>query len=214
MTEREGVIKYRLDYRPGPACSYPELAELNAWRTVLHRLDLIGQDPGRYEGLAFGNLSFRLGDTRQFVITGSQTGGLNCLTRDHYSRVRYADPERNHLIAEGAMKPSSEALTHAAVYQADNRVRAVVHAHSPLIWRHCQALDLAVIDAAIRYGTPAMAKAVFHLTQHPGLNEKPIFVMLGHEDGVVAYGDSVTDACQILIRTLAAALQTTGQWPE
>jgi L-ribulose-5-phosphate 4-epimerase len=207
MKEQEGVIKYRLEYHPAPLCDYPELAELNAWRTILYRLGLIGQDAHRYEGLGFGNISFRLDHTRQFVITGSQTGGLEHLGRNHYCKILYADAERNHIIAEGANKPSSEALTHAAVYEADERVQAVVHVHSPMIWRHYQALALPAIAANIRYGTQAMATAVLSLFKQGALKEAPIFVMLGHEDGIVALGASIADACQVLIKTLASALQ-------
>lgn len=208
MTEQEGVIKYRLDYHAIPLCDYPELAELNAWRTILYRLGLIGQDAQRYGGLGFGNISFRLDHTRQFVVTGSQTGGLERLSRDHYCKILHADAERNHIVAEGANKPSSEALTHAAVYEADERVQAVVHVHSPMIWRHYQALALPVVAANVRYGTQAMAAAVLGLFEQGALTETPIFVMLGHEDGIVAFGASIADACQVLIKTLASALRT------
>jgi L-ribulose-5-phosphate 4-epimerase len=207
MAEQEGVIKYRLDYRPAPASNYPELAELNAWRSILYRLGLIGQDPQRYGGLGFGNLSFRLDHTRQFVITGSQTGGLEHLTPDHYCRILHADAEQNHIIAEGANRPSSEALTHAAVYEASQKIQAVIHIHSPIIWRYYQALALPAVAGDIRYGTPAMATAVLDLFRQERLVEISLFVMLGHEDGVVAFGDSIAEASQTLIKTLASALR-------
>ena len=207
MTEKEGVIKYRLDYQPGEPRDYPGCAELNAWRTILFQLGLIGQDSVRYEGLAFGNISFRLDNTRQFVITGSQTSGLRYLSNQHYSTILSADSSRNHIVAEGAIKPSSEALTHAAVYAANNEVKAVVHVHSPIIWQHYQALSLPAIDSTIRYGTQAMADAVLGLFARNRLGKNPIFVMLGHEDGIVSFGDSIADASQVLIRTLALAMQ-------
>lgn len=207
MAEKEGVIKYRLDYRTAPAVNYPELTKLNAWRFILYRLGLIGQDAQRYGGLGFGNISFRLNHTRQFVITGSQTGGLNHLTPDHYCKILHADAERNHIIAEGANKPSSEALTHAAVYEANEQIQAVVHVHSQTIWQYSQALALPAIAADIRYGTPAMATAVLSLFRQDRLAEIPLFVMLGHEDGIVAFGDSIADASLVLIKTLASALQ-------
>ena len=209
MTEQEGVIKYKLDYQPGAPRNYPECAELNAWRTILFQLGLIGQDSERYGGLAFGNVSFRLDNTPQFVITGSQTSGLMRLTNEHYCTILSADPSRNHIVAEGAIKPSSEALTHAAVYAANNKVKAVVHVHSPIIWQHYQSLALPAIDSTIRYGTPAMAQAVLELFARNLLGETPIFVMLGHEDGIVSFGDTIADASQALIRALALAMQMT-----
>lgn len=207
MTEQEGVIKYRLDYQPCASQHYPEYAELNAWRTILFRLDLIGQDAKRYGGLAYGNVSFRLGDTRQFIITGSQTGGLASLTSDHFSAILSAEPSQNHIIATGAIKPSSEALTHAAVYAANHNVKAVVHVHSPIIWQNYQTLALPAIDETIQYGTQAMAEAVSTLFARKLFIEKPVFVMLGHEDGIVAFGESIADASMILIRTLALAME-------
>lgn len=207
MTEQEGVIKYRLDYQPCAARQYPEYAELNAWRSILFRLGLIGQDAQRYGGLAYGNISFRLGDTRQFIITGSQTSGLASLTNNHYSTILSAEPSQNHIVATGAMKPSSEALTHAAVYAASHNVKAVVHVHSPMIWQHYQALALPTIDAKIQYGTQAMAEAVLNLFAWNVLDEMPICVMLGHEDGIVAFGDSIADASLVLIKALALAME-------
>jgi ribulose-5-phosphate 4-epimerase/fuculose-1-phosphate aldolase len=206
-SEQEGVIKYRLDFQLAQPRHYSTYAELNAWRTILFQLGLIGQDTERYEGLAFGNISFRPDDTAQFVITGSQTGNQVYLTDEHCCTVLYADPGRNHISAEGPVKPSSEALTHAAVYAASSKAKAVVHVHSPVIWRHYQELALPAIDSAIRYGTPEMAEAVSALFARNLLYEKQVFVMLGHEDGIVSFGDSIADAGQELIRTLALAMQ-------
>lgn len=210
MTEQEGVIKYHLDYKPSAPRDYPEFAELGAWRSILLQLGLIGQDASRYDGLAFGNISFRLDNTSQFVITGSQTGGLIHLTNAHYSTILSADPGRNRIVAEGAIKPSSEALTHAAVYAASQTVKSVVHVHSPMIWRHYQALALPAIDSAIRYGTPEMAEAVFKLFARNPPSVQPVFVMLGHEDGIVSFGETIAEASQLLIRILALAMQITA----
>ncbi|MGR8980807.1 MAG: class II aldolase/adducin family protein [Gammaproteobacteria bacterium] len=207
ITEQEGVIKYRLDYRPTAPRNFPEYAELNAWRTLLFQMGLIGQDSKRYGGLAFGNISFRLNDSLQFVITGSQTSGLMRLSNEHYSTILSADPSRNHIVAEGAVKPSSEALTHAAVYAANSEVKAVVHVHSPVIWRNYQTLALPAIAPGIHYGTQAMAEAVLEMFTLNLLQEKPVFAMLGHEDGIVSFGASIPEASQTLIRTLAHALQ-------
>jgi L-ribulose-5-phosphate 4-epimerase len=52
-----------------------------------------------------------------------------------------------------------------------------------------------------------MAEAVLALFARNQLGESPIFVMLGHDDGIVSFGDSIADASQALIRTLAFAMQ-------
>lgn len=207
MTETEGVIKYQLDFQSTPVRHYAKYAELNVWRSLLKKLELIGQDPRRYDGLGFGNLSFRIEQSIQFVITGSQTGGLDHLTGNHYCTILAADPFNNLIKAEGAVRPSSEALTHASLYLADQNINAVVHAHSPHIWQQYEALGLPAIPETIQYGTPAMARAVMDLCQPSKHLPQALIVMLGHEDGIIAFGESITSASLAVIKALAAALQ-------
>ena len=85
MDNREGVIKFNLDFRAGPAPAQHEVAELNRWRQRLYALGLVGQDPARYEGLGFGNVSVRC--PGGFLVSGTQTGGLETLGPQHYARV-------------------------------------------------------------------------------------------------------------------------------
>lgn len=206
MTEQEGVIKYRLDYHPAPPPYATGFTELNAWRDLLWRLGMIGQDDKRYGGLGYGNLSLRL-NGKSFLITGTQTGHLPHLTVDHYSWVREARPEENYLAAEGPLPPSSEALTHAAVYGACATIHCVAHGHSPGIWSNAKALGLACVAEEIVYGTPAMAQAVAALVQkHP---EQGLIVMLGHCDGLLTYGQTVEQTCWLMARCLAKALMLT-----
>jgi len=81
MSTQEGVIKYRCDFTPAPPLPYEELRELNVWRRLMFLTRLIGQDPDRYGGYGYGNISRRLDATARskgqhpFIITGSQTGG-------------------------------------------------------------------------------------------------------------------------------------------
>ena len=73
----EGVIKYQLAFTPGPALAASLLAELIAWQRILHALGLLGRDPERYGGLAYGNLSIRLPDDlrEQAEEEGEEEGG-------------------------------------------------------------------------------------------------------------------------------------------
>jgi hypothetical protein len=202
MDEQEGVIKYRLDYHWVPAPIVEGFAELNAWRSLLWRLGVIGQDDVRYGGLGYGNLSLRLnGDG--FLITGTQTGHLPHLRVEHYSFVRQARPEENYLEAEGPLPPSSEALTHAAIYHAMPAIGCVAHGHSPEIWRSAQALGLACVEEEIAYGTPAMAQAVRAIVEtNP---EQGVIAMLGHQDGLLTYGQTPERTCWLMARCLAEA---------
>ncbi|MDT8388581.1 MAG: class II aldolase/adducin family protein [Thiogranum sp.] len=207
--EHEGVIKFELDYEPAPALSAATLAPLNGWRHLLFRLRLIGQDPERYGGLGFGNLSQRLAPRDDvtaaagFIISGTQTGGLPHLQPEHYACVLACDPRHNHVTARGPVKPSSECLTHGVLYQLDAGIHAVLHVHSPDIWRLSAELLLPTTNSSVAYGTPEMAQEVQRI--YPSAQPGGVFCMGGHEDGVVAFGDTVQQAGQRLTAVLAQA---------
>ena len=103
-------------------------------------------------------------------------------------------------------EPSSEALTHAAVYAQDAALRAVVHGHTPELWRHARALGLPVTDEAVPYGSPEMAREVDRLFRETDVRRHRLFAMGGHEDGVVAFGRSLDEAGSALLTHLARAL--------
>jgi L-ribulose-5-phosphate 4-epimerase len=203
--EQEGVIKYQLEHTQTPLPTLP-MAEMNAWRSILFQLGLIGQDSQRYGGYGYGNISQRLSDG-QFIISGTQTGHLATLPADGYCLVTAAFPQQNRLCSIGMCQPSSEALTHANLYLQDSRVQAVVHVHSPPIWQQTHTLKLPHTDADIAYGTPTMAAAVAELFKQQAWHQSGVFSMLGHEDGVVAFGASLQEATRLLIDQLALALQ-------
>lgn len=213
MTESEGVIKYRLAFTPGGLPSGADLTgewdALFRWFRRCRGLGLIGRDPGRYGGLAYGNISQRV--ARGFVISGTQTGGKTALGPDDLSWVTDFDPVHNRLTARGPARPSSEAMTHGQVYRALPAVRAVIHVHAPRIWQRSRALDLPRTADAAAYGTPAMAAEVARLLAGAA-PAGGLFVMGGHEDGVVAYGEDMDRAGQTLLATLErAAVTAAGQ---
>ena len=189
MTETEGVIKFDLQYQASLPEPGPALDELLQWRDVFFRLGIIGQDPSRYNGLAFGNISHRGGAGNQFIISGSQTGGLLHCAPEHYSIVDSCNVATNRVVARGPVAPSSESLTHGAIYVLNERIRCVVHGHAPLIWEKSQALGLPATPRDVPYGTPRMARAIAALYQEQGQPSQALFVMLGHEDGVIAFAE-------------------------
>jgi L-ribulose-5-phosphate 4-epimerase len=208
MSEQEGVIKYQLNHDYAPLSPTIALAEINAWRGILYKLNLIGQDDYRYGGLGFGNISQRImTKPLQFVISGTQTGHLEQLGRQDYCLVMEASPQDNRITSTGECRPSSEALTHASVYAQDDTVQAVIHVHSPAIWKNTHTLQLAHTPADITYGTPAMAKAVAQLINSQSWQHASVFTLLGHEDGVIAFGTSLSQAAQVLINQLALAIE-------
>ncbi|MCB0044546.1 MAG: class II aldolase/adducin family protein [Caldilineaceae bacterium] len=212
MAESEGIVKYVTDYTSAAALSAEEIAELNAWRRILYLAQLVGQSPERYMGYGFGNVSRRLEPgpapvtQRSFVITGTQTGNLTHLDPDAYTMVMECYPAENRLVAQGPVKPSSESLTHGAVYDQDPEIMWVFHAHSPEIWRNADALEIPVTAADVPYGSPEMAAEVDRLFRETPLLERRIFSMGGHEDGIVSFGRTAEEAGDVLLNTLAAAL--------
>ena len=207
MKDQEGVIKYRLEHRQQPIAAKFAFGEINAWRTVFFRLGLIGQDPDRYDNLGFGNISQRLNpQSSRFIISGSQTGHIEQLSPEHYCLVVKADPEKNRIESQGLIQPSSESLTHAGIYARADNIMAVIHGHSPEIWKHTLALKLPHTAADVPYGTVAMAIAVERLFQSGALGLTKLFTMLGHEDGVVAFGGNMQEAAWALIKQLSLAI--------
>jgi hypothetical protein len=211
LNETEGVVKYQLDYKEAPPVSSDAIREINAWRRIFFLLEMIGQDPARYGGFGYGNVSCRLEHNKEaFLITGTQTGHIPNLGAEHYTTVTMCDPENNHTIASGPVEPSSEALTHGSLYQADQSIQFVFHAHSPDIWRNAGNLDLPTTSPDINYGTPEMARAFTLLLSDKAARSKSIIAMGGHEDGVVAYASTAESAGSELINCFSRSLQLTG----
>lgn len=201
MIETEGVIQYLLDFSPGALPERFDPAGLLDWFGRCRARQLIGQDPRRYAGYAFGNISVRadLG----FVISATQTGGKASLCADDLAWVTRFDSATNRLQATGPARPSSEAMSHGEIYRALPNIHAVIHVHAPGIWHAARQLGLPTTDPAAGYGTPAMADEVRRL-----LTERPtggVLAMGGHEDGILAYAADMDSAGRLLLDALAAA---------
>ncbi|MGB5397787.1 MAG: class II aldolase/adducin family protein [Gammaproteobacteria bacterium] len=202
MQEQEGVIQFDLHWRQTNVIR-ADLAALNAWRSILCKLDLIGQDLQRYNGVGFGNVSQRYGTEDQFIISGTQTGHIAHTDESHYALVTDFDPDTNRVVAEGPLRPSSESMTHGVIYRLDDSVNCIVHVHSPDIWNVASKLVLPMTRAEVAYGTPEMASEVSRLFRETDVRERGIFGMAGHRDGVVAFGSSPEIAGVALIKILA-----------
>ena len=208
MTETEGTIRfaYALETPAGPVADGDTVDTVCGWRGVFRRLGLIGQDPDRYGGLGFGNLSSRDVDRPdEFIITASQTAGAAELTNEHLVRVVHSNPGRFWVDAVGHQPPSSESLTHAMIYRADRTIDWVFHVHGPEIWQRHDALALPATAESVPYGSPAMVEAVARLlAEH--VQRPVVFVTLGHQDGVFACGSSADATGSALVSLLARVL--------
>lgn len=199
---REGVIKFELEHRDALPEGTADLESLVVRRHELIERGLIGQFADRYDGVGFGNISVRVDGG--FMVSGTQTSGLaNVDARRHFAKVISWDSRRNALVSEGPVKPSSESMTHAMVYEANAGAGCVLHVHSKKIWAGWQRLSLDVTETQVEYGTPEMAAAVRAIAGH---SESSAIAMLGHEDGVLVWGGDVDEAFDRLLELHERAL--------
>lgn len=202
--EGEGVVKYvgRHTFEPLPPREDLArlLADLDAARTFLHDQGVIGVNAA---GIGYGNISARLSvDEPAFVISGSGTGKARVLGASGYSLVRAWDAEGNSVTSSGPARPSSEAMTHAAVYAADPLAHFVIHIHHSRLFADLLRAGWPHTPASAAYGTPEMARAVADLLRGPAL-EEGVFVTAGHTDGLFAFSGQLEAAVNGLARLLA-----------
>ena len=189
-------VKFAYERARADIAPFDALAELNACRRRLLELRLIGVYAN---GVGFGNVSVRDGVTRNFYITGSATGGLPKLSLTDCVRVVDFDFKKNWLRYEGIAIPSSESLTHAAIYKSDSMTSAVIHCHDLALWQ--ALLDrVPTSSKAVAYGTPEMAYEIMRLFETSDVQSREILVMAGHEGGIVAFGKNPEHAFDVLMR--------------
>lgn len=191
MTIDEGYIKYQSDWTEAPAPLPAVAAELEKWRRPLFEAGLVGH----YEdlGVGFGNISMRCREPAQFLISGTQTGHLPITDETHYSLVVAYDIDANSVSCIGPVQASSEAMTHAAIYELDATIGAIVHAHSRELWRRL-VNQLPTTDAAVAYGTPQMAMEFRRLYRDTAFGQQGLAVMAGHDEGLISFGCTMEEA--------------------
>lgn len=196
--EQEGVIKYTSNAIQRPISGSIDLNEFFRVRHELFSLGFIGEDE---HGLGYGNLSIRLYSSPRFLITASQTSGLEWISSHELAEVLSVDLNRNCLTYAGFAQASSESMTHAALYQADSGIRAIVHIHSRKLWQ--AALDVyPTTKKDVAYGTPEMAFEVIRL--HRAIRtQSGIMVLGGHQDGIISFGSTISEAFH-LIRSMSS----------
>ena len=189
-------IKFSCEHVAAGITSFGGLAELNAYRRKLLDFHLIGVDPN---GIGVGNLSVRDGATDDFYITGSATGGIHELTLADCAKVVACDFERNCVRYEGSTLPSSESLTHAAIYKSDATAGAIIHCHDSTLWA-AVLNEAPTTSKAAAYGTSEMANEIMQLFTRTDVQSRKIVVMAGHEAGILTFGKDLEEAFAVLMR--------------
>lgn len=192
----EGVIKFNCTLKMSGPIEEAQFLSLEKWRTILYKISLIGEY--KEEELGYGNLSKRVAKD-EFIITGTQTGKLPNLNGMQYTRVVKCDLNRMKVEAVGPINPSSESLTHYAIYSQCPQIQFIFHVHHKGLWEYMLNNDFDATKADVNYGTQEMAQEAIRCI---GNKNSGIFAMTGHEDGVISYGQTSEDAGKILLDTL------------
>lgn len=191
----EGIVKFNCYWsQSGPVISDEQYEIINHWRDILFNLDLIGAFEN---GVGFGNISIRIRNSSQFIITGSSTGDIPELEPGHYVKVSSYNIDDNAVMCSGPLKASSESLTHAAIYMADTDTHAVIHVHSNRLWEELMN-KVPTTSPEVEYGTPAMAREMIRIFGTPEVFEKRIIVMAGDRGGLITFGTDLDEAAGVL----------------
>ncbi len=172
-------------------------------RDIIARFCRITWDRGLVSA-AGGNISARIADTDTFLVTPSgvalrDTGPDDLVTIDLAGR-KLAGPER--------YKPSKESLMHTAIYAARPATRAVVHLHPP------HAIAFGIRGEPIPLMTVTSEERLHHTPVVPAASSgskelaegvaaavatapADTQVMLLARHGIIAWGASVQQACDV-----------------
>jgi L-ribulose-5-phosphate 4-epimerase len=195
-----GTVKFVAERSKSHLDSFDRLEELNLYRARIRDLGLLGVDEN---GIGFGNISLRDQTTSAFYITGSNTAHKTQLVLKDCARVTRCFLAKNCLLYEGETLPSSESLTHAAIYETRPLVGAIIHGHDAKLWSFLLREGLAT-PADAEYGTPEMAEAVKELfrIEFPSGGPGNAFAMSGHHGGVIIFGRNLSAAYDALLVAL------------
>ncbi len=195
----EGYIKFKSLWIKAEAPASQEIDEMNQIRTELHKKNLIGVYA---DGIGFGNISVRSKGPAKFIVSGTQTGQIPVLNQNHYTRVIDYDLSKNSLTCDGPIEASSESLTHAALYDLNSEINAIIHVHNHELWQKLLN-KIPTTKPEVPYGTPEMALEMKRLFGESDLPKKQALVMAGHEDGVLTFGKDFAEAREILFKFLS-----------
>ncbi len=198
----EGVIKFSLrEYNYCPPFVESFYQELESWRVKLFQLKLIGE----YEDMqvGYGNISCKK-HTTSFLISGTQTGKYPHLDGSQYCLIEDCDLINNKIKCRGPIKPSSEALTHDAIYRSGHWINYVFHVHDRSMWQFMIDQNYSSTPDNVDYGTIEMAIGAKNCI---GEKRSGSFVMKGHQDGIIAWGTTGEEAFAHLIDIYKLAMK-------
>jgi ribulose-5-phosphate 4-epimerase/fuculose-1-phosphate aldolase len=149
-------------------------------------------------GIGYGNLSVRA-TAGSFYISGTATGRLPVLEERHFALVNSWSFSENSLLCTGQINASAESLSHAAIYESLPQVGAVIHIHHKGMWdKYCNLL--LTTSPRVLYGTPEMAREIKRIVLTLNRGQDSVLVMGGHEEGIIAWGETLDEAGEIILK--------------
>jgi hypothetical protein len=191
----EGVVKYKPYCEGAHQLEEKDILDINNCRQYFYENNWIGQDAAQ---IGFGNISKRY--KNGFIISATQTGKYEHLSTKEYALVTNWDIRANRLSFLGEKLPSSEALSHAAIYK-NKAINVVVHFHDASFWQE-NLWKLPTTPASIPYGSPAMGEALIYCSQNILYSE--IVLMAGHNAGVIIFAHNFDEIFEKMCQTKIA----------
>lgn len=204
---KEGVIKFSYSLFPAKM-PLKRISGLMICRDKLYKEGLIGiYRTGPMKGIGYGNASIRATykGKKGFFITGSQTGSIEKLPAEKYCFIEYFSIAKNHVKAFGSVAPSSESITHSAIYSINPHIGAVVHTHSKEIFEKAGKLGLKFTSKKSSYGSVELALELKAAIYKMGSPDFGAVVTLGHEEGVFVWHKTIEEASNLCLELLKKA---------
>jgi ribulose-5-phosphate 4-epimerase/fuculose-1-phosphate aldolase len=192
----DGVIKFQCDWtNENIPLDVP--SELKQWRDKMHQLKLIGE----YEEIKIGYGNISIKTEKGILISGTQTGNVFPIHDKDFALVINYSMENNQVVCIGKLKASAESLTHAAVYECDDSIQAIIHIHNKGLWDNL--IDkVPTSNRTVPYGTSKMADEIKRLFIETNVAQEKIMVMGGHEEGIIVFGENLKEAGNVILSYL------------
>jgi ribulose-5-phosphate 4-epimerase/fuculose-1-phosphate aldolase len=194
----EGYIKFTCIHKEEKKLPIEVPEELKKVRDEMFKLGLIGH----YKDLnvGYGNISIKT--PKGILISATQTGEIPEISENDFALVTNYDIDKNTVWCVGKKRASSETMTHAALYEADSSINAIIHVHNKTLWQK-NLNNLPTTDKNIPYGTPEMAYEMKRLyRQSADVKKVKTIIMAGHEEGIICFGQSLKDASEAIYNLL------------
>ncbi|MDW8159398.1 MAG: class II aldolase/adducin family protein [Bacteroidia bacterium] len=148
-------------------------------------------------GIGYGNLSLRSNELG-FFITASQTASYPLLSPQQICWITRWNIEQNFIQAVGILAPSSESLTHCAIYQSCYQAHAIIHIHQQKFWE-IESPYLAYTPLGENCGTSSLAQSIIQLFSKVHSSSILGINMRGHRSGLIFWGKDLWEAYQKII---------------